>query len=95
MTFHLSVKARVRLLAKRKKRVIASTTMRTFEPGNRQLLLRLNPHRWPTNIALQTHALQPLKKVSSVVGEGANIGTESTGAFVSPFAQGAHPGLLP
>ncbi len=95
MTFHLSVKARLRLLAKRKRQVIAATPMHTFDAGERKLLLKLNPHNWPTKLSLQTHALQPLRTVSSVGGEGANINTETTGLFVSPFANGARPGLVP
>jgi hypothetical protein len=65
LSFHLSVKAKVRLLAKRKTRVVASTAMRTFAAGNRNLLLQLNVHRWPTKLDLQTHALAPLKTVST------------------------------
>ena len=44
LRFHLAVKARVRLLAKRRKQLVASTPMRTLAAGNRKLLLRLNPH---------------------------------------------------
>ncbi len=95
MTFRLSVKARVRLVAKRNKRLLAATPRRTFKRGEHELQLQLNPHNWPNKIALQTHALQPLRTVSSVTGEGANIGTETTGLFVSPFARGVDPGLLP
>jgi hypothetical protein len=95
MTFKLSVKARVRLLAKRKAQTIASTPMRTFKAGKRALVLKLDPHRWPTKLVLQTHALQPLRSVSSVTGEGVNVNSETTGLSVSPFAQGARPGLLP
>ena len=60
LRFHLAVKARVRLLAKRHKQVVASTPMRTFAAGNRKLLLRLNRSEWPTKLSLQTHALAPL-----------------------------------
>lgn len=95
MTFHLSVKARLRLLAKRKQRVIAETPMRTFNAGNGKLVLKLSPHNWPTKLALQTHALQPLRTVSSVGHEGVNINTVSTGMFVSPLVNRARPGLLP
>ncbi len=65
LSFHLSVKARVRLLAKRHATVVASTTIHTLKAGNRSLLLQLNVHRWPTKLALQTHALAPLKTVST------------------------------
>jgi hypothetical protein len=78
LRFHLSVKARVQLIAKRKGRVIAKTANHTFSAGNRSLRLRLNPRAWPTKLNLRTKALEPLKLVSSVTGEGANITTEST-----------------
>jgi hypothetical protein len=60
LSFHLAVKARLRLLAKRKQRVVAATAQLTFAAGNRKLQLRLNPKRWPTKLALQSHALAPL-----------------------------------
>jgi len=96
LSFHLSVKARVRLIAKRSGHVVAGTATHVFGAGNRELLLRLDPHRWPTKLSLQTKALQPLRVVSSVSGEGANVGTISTGLFVSPLRSGARPlGSLP
>jgi hypothetical protein len=96
LRFHLAVTARVRLIAKRKKQVVASTPDRTLKAGNRSLLLALNPRRWPTKLSLQTRALAPLPLVSSVTGEGANVTTESTGLFVlprTPLPSGS--GLLP
>ncbi len=64
LTFHIAVKARVRLLAKRHGSTVASTPSRTFAAGSRKLLLRLNPHHWPTKLDLQTHALASLPTVS-------------------------------
>ena len=84
LSFHLSVKARVQLLAKHRKRVIAKTTAQVMKAGNRSLRLRLNPRNWPTSLALRTHALAPLKVVSSVGGPGSNVGTVSTGEFILP-----------
>ncbi len=84
LRFHLAVKARIRLVAKRHSKVVAATPDRTFKAGNRELLLRLNPRSWPTKLSLQTRALAPLPLVSSVTGEGANVTTESTGLFVLP-----------
>jgi hypothetical protein len=63
--FKLAVKARVRLVAKRHGRVVASTSTRTLAAGERQLLLRLDPRRWPTKLDLQTHALAPLPTVTA------------------------------
>jgi hypothetical protein len=77
LSFHLSVKATVRLLAKRRSKVVASTPTRTLQAGGHSLLLRLNAHRWPTKLDLQTHALAPLKMVSTRES-GAETNTVST-----------------
>ena len=96
LSFRLSVKARVRLIAKRDRRVIAATKAHVFNAGNRRLLLQLDPRRWPTKLALQQKALEPPKVVSSTAGEGANIGTITTGLFVSALrSSGAWRGTLP
>jgi hypothetical protein len=60
VSFHLATKARVRLLAKRRRKVVASTSTRTLAAGDRSLTLRLNRRRWPTKLDLQTHALGAL-----------------------------------
>jgi hypothetical protein len=86
LSFHLAVKARVRLLAKRSRRIVAATPMRTLKAGSRALLLPLNPHSWPTKLSLQTHALAPLPLVSSVTGEGANVTSVSTGFVALPHS---------
>ncbi len=96
LSFHLSVKARVKLVAQRKKAVVAATATHTFAAGNRLLLLQLNPHHWPTKLNLKTKPLQPLRRVSSVTGEGSTVSTETTGLFVSPLiASGGPRGQLP
>lgn len=84
LSFHLAVKARLRLLGKRGRRVVAATEQTTLNAGNRRLLLRLSRRAWPTKLDLQTHALAPLPLVSSVTGEGANVTTETTGLTVLP-----------
>ncbi len=43
LSFHLAVKAKVRLKALRRGKVVAQTAMRTLGAGNRQLALRLEP----------------------------------------------------
>ncbi len=65
LRFHLAVKARVQLVAKRKHRVVAKTTMHTFDAGERRLLLALNPKRWPTELHLVEKPLAPLPTVST------------------------------
>ncbi|HEY2181677.1 MAG TPA: hypothetical protein VGH09_08410 [Solirubrobacteraceae bacterium] len=76
LRFRLAARARVKLLAKRGARVVASTPMKTFAAGNRSLTLRLDKRRWPTKLALQTHALAPVPTVST---RGASSTTVSTG----------------
>jgi hypothetical protein len=63
LRFRLAVKARVRLLAKRRRRIVASTPTLTLSAGRRRLRLALSRNRWPTGLALQTHALAPLPTV--------------------------------
>lgn len=90
LRFHLAVKARVRLLAKRHGKLVASTPMHTLAAGNRKLLLRLSRRAWPTKLTLQTHALAPLPSttVKEAVGGpehgGSNASTVSTGMVVLP-----------
>ncbi len=60
LRFHLAVKARMKLIARRKRQLVASTPMRTLAAGNRSLRLSLNPKRWPTKLQLESHALAPL-----------------------------------
>jgi hypothetical protein len=78
MRFHLAVRARIKLIAKRKSRVVAATPMRTLAAGSHALLLRLNRRAWPTRLALQTHALAPLPTVPV-----------TSGGFEHPFTTGA------
>jgi hypothetical protein len=75
LRFHLAVKARVRLLARRKKVLVASTPLRTLAAGNRKLLLRLDIHRWPTKLELKTRPLAPLPTVSAAAGASETVGT--------------------
>ena len=75
LSFHLAVKARVRLVAMRKSSVVAHTATRTLKAGTRSLLLQLNVHRWPTKLNLQTRALAPLPKVSTRSNGVESVGT--------------------
>jgi hypothetical protein len=98
-SFHLAVKARVRLLAERRHSVVASTPTRTLKAGNRSLLLRLNVKRWPTKLDLQTHALAPLPTASTRENSGAtdtvsySLAFPETHALVGSGLLGS--GLLP
>ncbi len=96
LSFHLAVKTRARLVAKRKGKLVAETPSRVLEAGNRKLELRLNPRRWPTKLSLQVDALAPLPVVSSVTGEGANVTTETTSLLALPHdAVFSEAGRLP
>ena len=68
-------------LAKRHGRLVAATATRTLAAGNRRLLLRLDPHRWPTKLGLRTHALAKLPTVrSGGGGAGPRAGPKSLGS---------------
>jgi hypothetical protein len=81
VSFHLAVKARVRLLAKRKRKIVAHTPQRIFASGNRKLDVRLDPRRWPTKLDLQGHALAPLPTTST---RGAGVDSVGTGFRTLP-----------
>ncbi len=84
LSFHLAVKARLRLLAKRHSRVVASTPKRTFPVGDHKLLLLLDPRRWPTKLDLQSHALAPLPTISAGNPSIGSVSTRFT--FLPQFA---------
>jgi hypothetical protein len=93
LSFHLAAKARVQLIAQRKKRVVAKTPMQTFGAGNRKLLLRLNRRAWPTKLSLQTHALAPLPTTST---RSPSVNTVTTGLRALPQTPTfAEAGILP
>jgi hypothetical protein len=92
LRFHLAVKARLKLLAKRGKRLVASTPLRTLAAGNRSLMLRLNPKRWPTKLQLESHPLAPLPTVSI---NRSNETTVSTSLRFPNLQTGHLPTLLP
>jgi hypothetical protein len=60
LSFHLAVRARVKLVAMRKRTVVAATRALTLKAGNRSVTLKLSAGQWPTKLDLQTHALAPL-----------------------------------
>jgi hypothetical protein len=75
LRFHLAVKARIQLLAKRKHRVVAKTPAYTLKAGEHKLLLRLNRAHWPTELHLVEHALAPLPKVSTRTSGAETVST--------------------
>ena len=90
LSFHLAVKARVRLLAERRRKVVARTARVTLQAGNRSLRLKLNLKRWPTRLNLEKQALAPLPEQTTAAP---NVNTVST-SFVAP-ARLLSTGLIP
>lgn len=95
LLFHLSVKARMRLLAERHGRVVAKTTQRTFKAGSHSLELRLDVHRWPTKLNLQTHALAPLKTTSTRESNTNVVSTSAAFLNRGALSRWDEGGLLP
>jgi hypothetical protein len=50
MTFHLSSRAHVQLIAEQKKKVVGRSRNRLLAPGHHTIRLALNPKHWPTHI---------------------------------------------
>jgi hypothetical protein len=65
LTFRLTVKAHVQLLASRNGHRVAQTPRVTLKAGKRRLLLRLNPRRWPNKLDLKATPLEALPTVAS------------------------------
>jgi hypothetical protein len=80
LTFHLAVKARIQLIARRHGRVVAKTSVRTLLHGTRSIELKLDPKHWPEHLQLKTHPLAPLPTETS---SSPNVSTIST-SFVDP-----------
>ncbi|HTT95572.1 MAG TPA: hypothetical protein VMF55_12935 [Solirubrobacterales bacterium] len=53
LTFTLTAKAHVRLIARRRRQVVAKTPAATLAKGPHELRLRLDPRRWPTGFHLE------------------------------------------
>ncbi len=58
VTFTLTRRARVRLLAKRGGRTVAQTPPRVLAPGQRSLSLQLSRDRYPTRLAFETKEIK-------------------------------------
>jgi hypothetical protein len=92
LTFHLAVRAQIKLVAMRRHRVVASTPKETLKAGNRQLLLRLDRQRWPTKLELQTKALAKLPTAST---REAGVNSASTSLAYPNFGSLGRLGLFP
>lgn len=71
LSFKLTVKARVQLVASRKKRRVAQTAAKTMKAGKHTVTLQLNPHSWPNNLDLKAVPLEalPTAEVKGVTGQ--------------------------
>jgi hypothetical protein len=65
LSFRLTVRARVQLLAKRKGRRVAQTALHVLKAGKHTLKLRLNPRRWPNALDLKASPLEALPTVAA------------------------------
>jgi hypothetical protein len=65
LSFKLTVRARVQLVASRKSRRVAQTPRRTLKAGKHTLLLRLNPRAWPNKLDLKATPLEALPTVEA------------------------------
>ncbi|HWY89187.1 MAG TPA: hypothetical protein VNY31_00805, partial [Solirubrobacteraceae bacterium] len=65
LSFRLTVKAHVQLLASHGKRRVAQTGRETLKAGKHILRLRLNPHNWPNKLNLKAIPLEALPTVPS------------------------------
>jgi hypothetical protein len=63
LTFKLTTAAKVELVAKRKKKVVAHTKLTRLGAGRRTLKLQLDPKHWPTSLAINASALDPSKLI--------------------------------
>jgi len=63
LSFKLTVKAHVQLVASRKSRKVAETARETLKAGKHMLTLRLNPRSWPNKLDLKATPLEPLPTV--------------------------------
>lgn len=74
ISFTLTAKAHVQLIARRKKKVVAKTRRETLKPGRHTLSLTFNPVAWPTKLAFEAHPLE-----ASTVPAGGSGGEGSSG----------------
>lgn len=75
LSFKLAAKAHVQLLADRHGKLVAQTTRKTLKAGHREVLLLLNPKRWPTKLDLRA---TPLKALPRIPVSGSTSGSNST-----------------
>ncbi|HVR05869.1 MAG TPA: hypothetical protein VMS02_07485 [Solirubrobacteraceae bacterium] len=76
ITFTLTARAHVQLIARRRHQVVATTRRETLHPGRHTLALTLDPRRWPTKLQFEAkpiggaHGTLPVGTVGSGGAEG-------------------------
>jgi len=85
LSFRLPVKARVRLLARRRSSIVASTRMRLLAAGRRSLRVRLDPRQWPTKLDLEVHPMSALPTMPA----SRSVDTITTAAAIAAPPAGA------
>jgi hypothetical protein len=73
LTFTLTTRSRVRLVALRHKRQVATTRRYTLAHGRHTLKLRLSPRAWPTKLNLEVKALGTVPLIPGA-GSGTPVG---------------------
>ena len=71
LSFKVTRKARIQLIAKRHGRTVAKSQNRTFKPGQRSIELKLSRRRWPTRLSFKTKELTIDESQLAKPGEGA------------------------
>jgi len=78
ISFTLTARANVQLIARRKTQIVAKTRVKSMKPGLHRLSLALNPARWPTKLQFEAKpavASTPSKGSGGSSGSGDTIGT--------------------
>jgi hypothetical protein len=58
LSFTLTSRALVQLIARRHGRIVAETRRMILKAGRHTLMLRLDPRRWPTTLVLRATAVK-------------------------------------
>jgi hypothetical protein len=78
VSFVLTRKARVALIARRRGKVVARTKQKLLPRGRRSLALKLDPKRWPTRLSFRTR--EPGQRGGGGGGGGSDDTVVTTGA---------------
>jgi hypothetical protein len=77
ISFTLTARAHVQLIARRKHAIVASTHRESLRPGGHRLALSLNPERWPTGLQFKA---TPVSKDGGSGQGGSEGSSESSSA---------------